>query len=152
MYRIYAGIAKLGGEDQEVMLHVSRGERLLSFFTQELYQTYSFYKQVVCLYALTIDATDVILPSKVNLFFMLLSFKQFNYLLRVEKKVVSFFLNTNLIEPLLMVFSFDIIKKDITTLISNFSSFFFSEIQEKANNDAETLLKEIMLMEENKNA
>lgn len=152
MYRIYAGIAKLGGEDQEVMLHVSRGERLLSFFTQELYQTYSFYKQVVCLYALTIDATDVILPSKVNFFFMLLSFKQFNYLLRVEKKVVSFFLNTNLIEPLLMVFSFDIIKKDITTLITNFSSFFFSEIQDKANNDAETLLKEIMLMEENKNA
>lgn len=151
MYKIYAGIAKLGGDDPEVLLHVGRGERLYAFFTQALYETYSFYKQVVSLYALTIEATDSVYPHKVHLFFNLLGLKQFSYLLNIDKKVVTFFLNTSLIEPLLMVFSFDFIKKDITTLVTHFSAFFSSEIQEKATPEALYLINEILFRDSNNN-
>ena len=143
LYKIYAGIAKLGSEDPDVLLHVNRGERLLSFFTQDLYETYSFYKQVVCLYALTLDSTDVVLPNKVHMFFTLFSLKQFNYLLKIEKKLVTFFLDTKMIEPLLMVFSFDLIQKDITLLINHFSVFFSSEIQHKTTPESQYLISEL---------
>lgn len=143
LYKIFAGIAKLGGEDPEVLLHVSRGERLMSFFTQALYETYSFYKQVVCLFALTLDATDVILPNKVHMFFNLFAIKHFSYLLKVDKKLVTFFLDTKMIEPLLMVFSFELIQKNITILITHFSAFFFSEIQYKATSESQYLLTEL---------
>ena len=143
LYKIFSGIAKLGSEDPDVMLHVNRGERLLAFFTQALYETYSFYKQVVCLYALTIDSTDVVLPNKVHMFFTLLALKQFSYLLKIERRLVTYFLNTRLIEPLLMVFSFNLIKSDITSLINNFSVFFKTEIQHKATPEAIYLIAEL---------
>jgi proton translocating ATP synthase F1 alpha subunit len=144
LYKIYAGMAKMGGEDPEVMIHVNRGERMLNFFTQALYETYSFYKQVVCLFALTIESTDVVIPSKVQMFFTLLSLKQFSYLLGIEKRIVNFFLNVRLIEPLLMVFSFDLIQKDLTTLINSFSAFFNSEVQHSCTTEAAYLINELI--------
>jgi proton translocating ATP synthase F1 alpha subunit len=60
LYKYYLGIARLGSDEPDVLVHVGRGDRLLSFFTQALYETYSFYKQVVCLYALSLESMDVI--------------------------------------------------------------------------------------------
>ncbi len=148
MYRIYAGLAKIGGDDGEIMLHVSRGERLMTFFTQALYQTYSFYKQVVCLYALTIPATDAVRPNIVNIFFSLFALKEFNYLLNVDKRLVTFFMDTKIIEPLLMVFSFESIKKDITSLINSFSYFFVSELQDNPNLEALYTISELFSADE----
>jgi len=143
LYKFFSGIAKIGSEDPEVMLHVGRGERLLSFFTQALYETYSFYKQVVGLFALTIDATDGVLPNKVHMYFMLFSMKQFKYLKKIESRLVTFFLNVRLLEPLLMVFSFDLIKRDITLFINHFSSFFKAEVQHKSTCESMYLLQEL---------
>jgi proton translocating ATP synthase F1 alpha subunit len=143
LYRIYSGIAKIGSEDPEVILHVSRGEKLMSFFTQALYETYSFYKQVVCLYALTLESTDLVLPSKINMFFTLISLKQFKYLLQLERRIVTYFLNVRLIEPLLMVFSFDLIKDDITYLVDNFCSYFYTSIQPKVTTESIYLITEL---------
>ena len=69
MYRLYAGIARLGGDDAEVLLHVARGERLLAFLTQNIYETYSFIEQVVGLFSLTLESMDEVQPKRVKLFF-----------------------------------------------------------------------------------
>jgi len=143
LYRIYAGIARLGGEDAEVMLHVSRGERLMAFFTQTIYETYSFYKQVVGLFALTLESMDVILPSKIKLFFTLMGLSQFNYLRTADAHLVTYFLNPRLIEPLLMVFSFKLIKKGITSLVRHFSLFFSRRLQGSTSGATAYLLAEL---------
>lgn len=145
LYRFFSGVAKIGSEDPEVLLHVRRGDRLLAFFTQALYSTYSFYKQVVGLYALTIETTDVVLPSKVHMFFSLLALKQFKYLLKLERRLVTYFLKTRLIEPLLMVFSFDLIQADVTALLNRFSPFFKSEVQHKTTQEIAYLMAEIIM-------
>jgi proton translocating ATP synthase F1 alpha subunit len=144
LYRVYSGLAKIGSEDAEVLLHVNRGERLLSFFTQSMYETYSFYKQVVGLYALTMDAMDGVLPKKVHLFFTLFSLKQFSYLLNIDSKLVTFFINVRLIEPLLMVFSFDIIENQISALINHFSKFFKTDIQHKSTPESSYIIQELV--------
>jgi proton translocating ATP synthase F1 alpha subunit len=144
MYRIYAGLAKIGGEDGDIMLHVNRGERLMAFFTQSLYETYSFYKQVVCLYALTIDSTDVILPSRISMFFTLFGLKQFNYIKNIEKRLVTFFMDTKTIEPLLIVFSFELILPEITLLINHFCNFFETDIQNNTSPEAASLISELV--------
>ena len=144
MYRIYSGIAKLSGDDPEVMLHVRRGERLVAFFTQKKYETFSFFKQVVCLFALTLAATDGVLPSKVNIFFQLLALGQFSYLREIEKRTVTFFLDNRILESLLIIFSFELIQKDITTLITSFSAFFKDEIQHDCADAADYVLLEIL--------
>ena len=145
LYRFFSGVAKIGSEDPEVLLHVRRGDRLLSFFTQNLYSTYSFYKQVIGLYALTIESTDVVLPNKVHMFFSLLALKQFKYLLKVERRLVTYFLKTRLIEPLLMVFSFNLIQSDITSLLNRFSPFFKSEVQYKTTQETAYLMAELII-------
>lgn len=142
LYRIYAGLAKIAGEDGDIMLHVNRGERMLSFFAQSLYQTYSLYKQVICLYALTIDSIDAISPSRINLFFSLLGIRHLSYLANVDKKLVSFFLDPKVLEPLLIVFSFELIKDDLTRLLKHFCKFFISNIQENSHIDAIQLVSE----------
>jgi len=76
------------------------------------------------------------------MFFKLLGLTQFRYLSHVENKVVNFFLNTKLLEPLLMVFSFDLIKADITTLIDGFSSYFKLEVQHRGSDAADYLILE----------
>jgi proton translocating ATP synthase F1 alpha subunit len=143
LYRIYAGIARLGGEDAEVALHVRRGERLMAFFTQAIYETYSFYKQVVGLFALTLDSMDLVLPSKTKLFLVLLGLSQFRYLKNVEDKLVTYFSNPRTIEPLLMVFSFDIIKEDITSLVAHFAKYFVKHIQNRTSTEAGYLVVEL---------
>lgn len=140
LYKYYVGISKLGSDEPDVMVHVGRGERLLAFFTQSLYETYSFYKQVVCLFALTLESMDVVLPNKVHIFFSLLTVKHFSYLLHVDSQLVTFFLNIRLIEPLLMVFSFDLIKSDLTSLVNSFSVFFKAEVQHLANSQELSML------------
>jgi F0F1-type ATP synthase alpha subunit len=143
-YRIYAGLAKIGGEDGDIMLHVNRGERLMAFFTQSLYETYSFYKQVVRLYALTIDSTDVILPSRISMFFTLFGLKQFNYIKNIEKRLVTFFMDTKTIEPLLIVSSSESILPEITLLINHFRNFFETDIQNNTSPEAASLISELV--------
>ncbi len=143
-YRIYAGLAKIGGEDGDIMSHVNRGERLMAFFTQSLYETYSFYKQVVRLYALTIDSTDVILPSRISMFFTLFGLKQFNYIKNIEKRLVTFFMDTKTIEPLLIVSSSESILPEITLLINHFRNFFETDIQNNTSPEAASLISELV--------
>ena len=143
LYRVYSALARLGGEDAEVMLHVGRGERLMAFFTQSVYETYSFYKQVIGLFALTLEAMDIILPNKIQLFFRLFGLKKLKYLLKVEERLVTYFLNPKLIEPLLMVFSFDIIKDDVSLLVTHFSEYFAKKLQSSTSSTSRFMVAEV---------
>jgi proton translocating ATP synthase F1 alpha subunit len=116
LYRAYSGIVSVGGGDREANVYIRRGERLISFLKQELFETYSFYKQVVCLYALTLDAMDSILPEHTKLFFELLSTRHILNIL--DSRFATYYLDTETIEPLLMVFSFELIQDDIDELVT----------------------------------
>jgi F-type H+-transporting ATPase subunit alpha len=143
LYKVFSAMAKLGSDDDEVILHVSRGERLLSFFTQALYETYSFYKQVVCLFAITLESTDVVHPSNIKAFFSLLSCRQFTYLLDIDPRIVTFFDDARTIESLLIVFSFDLIEEDLTLLVNEFSKFFKLHLQHNLSMDSAYLVSEV---------
>jgi hypothetical protein len=115
LYRVYSGIVSVGGYGSQATLHIRRGARIVSFFTQGLFETYSFYKQVVCLYALSMDALDDLLPEHTKLFFELLSTRHILNIL--DSRLALYFVDTMVIEPLLMVFSFDLIRDDIDEMV-----------------------------------
>jgi hypothetical protein len=108
-----------------------------------VYETYSFYKQVIGLFALTLEAMDIILPNKIQLFFRLFGLKKLKYLLKVEERLVTYFMNPKLIEPLLMVFSFDIIKDDISLLVTHFSGYFAKKLQSGTTLKSRYLVDEV---------
>jgi F-type H+-transporting ATPase subunit alpha len=133
LYRLFSGVAKLGSDDQDVLLHVHRGDRLLNLFTQPIYETYSLYKQLICLYALTVEFTDVVVPARTKLFFSLFSLKNLSYLLELEARFVAYFIDTVMLESLLIVFSMEMVVGDLTCLLRSFSLFYKLEVSGMAS-------------------
>jgi F-type H+-transporting ATPase subunit alpha len=75
MYRMYASISKLGGGGFDFAVHVARGERLVEFLKQDVYVTYSLYKQILGLYAIAMREMDRILPRYMNCFLEFLALR-----------------------------------------------------------------------------
>lgn len=73
MHRLFSSLSKIGGGDFDSAVHVARGERLIEFLKQDVYVTYSLFKQVFGLYAISMREMDRILPSYAHCFFELLS-------------------------------------------------------------------------------
>jgi proton translocating ATP synthase F1 alpha subunit len=73
MYRTYAGIEKLGGDiPASILGYINRGKKLVNFFTQDLYETCSLYRQVFSLYALSSGFTDTVQSELIKYYFDLL--------------------------------------------------------------------------------
>jgi hypothetical protein len=87
----------------------------------------------------------VVLPRNVNIFFTLLTFRHFSYTEKLPDHLVTYFLDVREIEPLLIVFSFDIIREDIDTLLTSFSAYFEAEIQDELTPEALYLVNELAM-------
>ena len=148
MYKTYAGSASVGGLSGDIKVYVNRGERLIAFMTQSKFETYSLYKQLVGLFALSLPAMDVIMPSNVHLFFMLLWLRHFDYVLGLNDHLLAYYCNARSIEPMLMVFGFELVEEDITEIITQFSKFFAYEIQNNTPSDVLLLLAELCKRDE----
>jgi len=75
MHRMYASMSKVGGGDFDFAVHVARGERLIEFLKQDVYVTYSLYKQILGLYAISMREMDRILPRYMNCFLEFLALR-----------------------------------------------------------------------------
>ncbi len=76
LYRVYSSMTQLGGVDADAVVHIRRGEHLLASPTQNVYTTYSSYKQIIVLYALTLAALDNVRKDRIRLFIALLTCTQ----------------------------------------------------------------------------
>ncbi|MCV5232409.1 hypothetical protein OFC56_35160, partial [Escherichia coli] len=65
--------------DPSILAFISRGKKIVAFFNQELYQTDSIYKQVVCLHAISSGYLDAVHPYLVGYFFNLLLDLELSY-------------------------------------------------------------------------
>lgn len=123
-YRLYAGIEKMGGEIDPMILEIiNRGKRITEYFKQDVYETDSLYKQVVCLYALSSGYLDRVSPDLVRYFFNLLFDVQIS---RTYMDASSFFLVVFEEKMDILVYSMDFksIQKDVDTWIKGFISIF----------------------------
>jgi len=147
MYRMFIGLSKVGNDDLEVALHVRRGERMMAFFTQDLYETYSLYKQVVGLFALSLDAVDAILPRSFKAFMKLLSMKEVIAMLPSRNdRFALFYEQPAVLESLLMIFSLDLIQEDLTALLTEYSAYYAQRIQ-PLGTDVDQLVRAICAVE-----
>ncbi len=75
MHRMFSTMSKVGGSGFDFAVHVARGERLIEFLKQNVYVTYTLYKQVFGLYALSLRNLDRLIPRYVHCFFEFISIK-----------------------------------------------------------------------------
>jgi F-type H+-transporting ATPase subunit alpha len=149
MYRQFSNMAKVGSDDKDVMLHVNRGERLIEFLKQDLYETCPLFRQVIGLYALSLESMDNILPRNVKIFFNALSVPSFVALMSsTNKRLALLFDRSELLEPLLIIFSIDIIKDVLTGLITEFSSFFAKTFQNIQDAEIRAIMNALILDDE----
>jgi F-type H+/Na+-transporting ATPase subunit alpha len=111
LYRQFSNMAKVGSDDAEVEQHVRKGERLIEFLKQDLYETYSLYQQVVGLYALSLESMNSILPKSIKQFFFLLHLPEAVALMNSrDERIALLFDNTEDLESLLIIYSIEIIQ------------------------------------------
>jgi len=73
LYRTYAGIEKMSADiDPMIMSFINRGKKLLEYFKQDLYETETLYKQLVCLYTIADGYLDDVDTSLVKYYFNLM--------------------------------------------------------------------------------
>ena len=127
MYRTYSGVEKLGGDiPSNILGYINRGKKLISFFTQDLYETCSLYKQVFSLYALSGGYTDRIQSDLIKYYLDLL----FDDKLCIEylNPVKAWYIYaTNDIDKAMRVFELDVLKEPWEEVLVTFRNLWETE-------------------------
>lgn len=131
MYRQFANLAKVGSDDADVLLHVRRGERLIVLLQQDLYETYSLFKQIIGLFALSLPSMDAILPTRVKQFFFLLGIPEVvsGVASSLSRRCAFLYEEVALLESLLLIFSMGLVKNALTELVNVFSNVYRKNLQ-----------------------
>jgi len=141
MYRMYATLSKVGGGDFDFAVHVKRGERLVEFLKQGVYVTYSLYKQIFGLYAVSLREMDIILPRYIHCFFELFSIKDSLILFpNCDIEFVGMYKNRIYIEAMLVIYGIDIMQPLFDRFVSAACSLFASTLQTNALHEVELII------------
>lgn len=142
MHRQYATLSKVGG-GEDIAVHVARGERVIEFLKQDVYVTYSLYKQVLGLYALSMRELDKIQPRYVHCFFGFISLKDWLTVLQADKfdpEFTLFYKDKLTMEALCIVWSISGVQALFNKYIKVCASFFAETLQTRAVKEVELLL------------
>ena len=127
LYRQFKDAELLGGgSNEKVKNYVNRGKRLTLLFTQPLYSTQSFKKQIVYLYCLSLGFADQI-DLRLTKFFLGSIFNtEFYSHLPANQSIVylNLFRNLDTFEQNLSIFDFNVFNSQLQNLISYFTLFF----------------------------
>jgi len=143
MHRMYSTMSKVGGGDFDFAVYVRRGERLIEFMKQNVYVTYSLYKQVLGLYALSLREMDVISPRYIHCFFDFISIKDSLMMLPCEKCDADFIVlykNIMYLEPMLVIYGIDSIQNLFDRFIRVCCAFFATTLQVRSVHEVELIL------------
>ena len=124
--------AELSGNDsnENIKTYVNRGKRLIMLFTQPLYHTQHYLKQIVYLYCLSEGFADNI-DLKLTKFFLhsLFNSKFYSYLpYEVSIYYIDFFRNLELCEDYYSILNSDILHSKLYKLLFHYTVFFESNI------------------------
>ncbi len=134
---------QLGGVDADAVVHIRRGEHLLASPTQNVYTTYSSYKQIIVLYALTLAALDNVRKDRIRLFIALLTCTQLDYVHDLAEEAVVYFVAAKTVVPMVIVFSFDLIEESVTPWLNAYAKYFIRNIQDASGVDTNNILDEM---------
>lgn len=131
MYRQFKDAELLGTDSNEnVKNYVNRGKRLILLFTQPLYHTQNYLKQIIYLYCLSEGFADKI-DLKLTKFFLYSIFNSKFYIYipsDISVFFIDFFRNLEICEDNFVVFDFDIIHSKLYKLLFYYTVFFESNI------------------------
>ena len=132
LYKVFYGVSKLGSDDPEVNLHVNRGTKLLEFFKQAAYHTYTLLDQVTVMYILTLNCADNISVEGLNLFFRLLRSSTLARSVHITStEAVLLIGRIDELEALLIIFGLDIIKNSLDEFADRFCTYFKTNLSRK---------------------
>lgn len=134
MYRTYAGIEKMSSDiDPLIMSFINRGKKLLEYFKQELYETDSLYKQIVCLYTIAEGYLDDVDNSLVKFYFNLMF--QMSIAGRYLSKPEYYYLiaRPDMMNTLVMTIDFKIIKPKLDLWLAEYNKAFKEQYEYKVD-------------------
>jgi len=134
MYRTYAGIEKMSADiDPLIMSFINRGKKLLEYFKQELYETDSLYKQIVCLYTIAEGYLDDVDNSLVKFYFNLMF--QMSIAGRYLSKPEYYYLiaRPDMMNTVLMTIDFKIVKTKLDLWLSEYNKAFKEQYEYKVD-------------------
>lgn len=142
-YNTYKGVDKLGGDlDPIILSYIQRGVRIDEFFKQDLYEPFTYIKQVIGVYCLINGLVDGIESKYINVFFNLLFSNEFAE--KYIKDVQFHFINdANDIESWLysnMMEHSDKLNEDVHAWCSATAEFFIEELQPRLMRDKSNVL------------
>jgi F-type H+-transporting ATPase subunit alpha len=131
LYRQFKDAELLGNDSNEnIKTYVNRGKRLILLFTQPLYHTQNYLKQIVFLFCLSEGFADYI-DLKLTKFFLysIFNFRFYVYLYPdVSALFLDFFRNLNACEDTFSILNSDVLHAKLVKLLNYYTTFFESNI------------------------
>ena len=127
MFHLYEASEKLGAVNDHITPLINRGRRVYNFFTQPVYETVDFYKQIICLFCIGEGYADKIQMEHLDLFFRMMFDVSFTKFYLTSDK--SLFLNTDILTTTFINYDFELIKPIVSNFCENYSKFFKIYIQ-----------------------
>lgn len=149
MYKAYASLAKVSSDiDAHLVQYINRGTKLNFFFIQDLYETMSFGRQVMALYAFGKGYADLVNNQFIRLFFKLF-FKGFFISEYIESSTVFSFSDVSRytsedltdLESGLIINSLAPYEQEFNILFLQYQRFFLASVQPKLLDDKEHFFK-----------
>jgi len=131
LYRQFKDAELLGGGmNEHVKIYVNRGKRLTLFFTQSLYNTQSYVKQIIYYYCLGEGFVDDIDIRLTNFFLAsIFNFSFYSYFTPNNSMIyLDLLRDLNLTEENLSILEYDVIGSELFKLLYVFTAFFQSNI------------------------
>jgi hypothetical protein len=134
LFKDYETMSKIGDVDSRYAAYVNRGLLIKALLNQKLYQSTSFFKEVLSLYAVTKGFIDGMNLDYVELFFGLLFNGNFSHIYLNNKTEYNLFVHFEkqlLLESLLMVVPISAVEPEFSALFDLYMDFFNSELLPK---------------------
>lgn len=125
LYRTYAGIEKLSGDvDPVIMAFINRGKKLLEYYKQELYETDTLYKQLICLYTICEGYLDDVETALVKYYFNLMFEMSTVDKYLKSKEVLYLIQRPRIMNALVMSVEFDTFKAHVDLWLEQYNVVF----------------------------
>ena len=135
MFHLYEASEKLGAVNDHITPLINRGRRIYRFFTQSVYETVPFYKQIICLYCIGEGYSDRIHLKYIDLFFKMMFDISITKFFISDK---SLFLNKEMINSFFINYDFfNDVKDDLDSFCKEYSSFFIHYVQSHLDDNPE---------------
>lgn len=131
LYRSYESFSKIGsGIDGAIKAYVTRGLHYLHMFKQNLYETHTFYRQVVSLFAVSNGYVESVELHNIQVYFNLFFTGSFvdRYLTNKEH-IIYFMGDEETLEAFLIMSSIECIESDLHEIFKEYQQFFLEHIQ-----------------------